>query len=59
MNQFLLSAFLHAGRYFLNNEFYYGHAIKKQEHAVILADAMIDNSAELWHYRYIYFPQKQ
>ena len=28
-HQFLFSAFLHAGRYFLDTEFYYGHSIHK------------------------------
>ena len=52
-NQFLFSAFLHAGKYFLNTEIYSGHAIKKQEHSKILADAVIDNCTELWHCRLV------
>ena len=35
-NQFLFSAFLHARRYFLNTEFYCGHAFKKQEDSMTI-----------------------
>ena len=45
---FMFSAFLHAGRYFLDTEFYYGYAIQKKEQAMILTDAKYDNTAELW-----------
>ena len=51
--EFMFSAYLHAGRYFLDSEFYYGYSVRKleQEHAMILADAVVQNSAELWHCR--------
>ena len=51
--EFLFSAFLHNGRYFLDSEFYNGPAICKHdtESVMILADAICDNTAELWHCR--------
>ena len=51
--EFLFSAFLHNGRYFLDSEFYYGPTIRRSanESVMILSDATCENSAELWHCR--------
>ena len=48
---FLFSAFLHAGRYFLDSSHYYGPTIQRTDTAMMLRDASYDNSAELWHCR--------
>ena len=48
---FLFSAFLHAGRYFLDSSHYYGPTIQRTDTAMMLRDASYDNSAKLWHCR--------
>ena len=49
--EFLFSAFLHLGRYFLDSSFYYGPVIQHRETSMILSDAAYDNTAERWHCR--------
>ena len=53
---FLFSAFLHNGRYFLDTNFYYGQGVATPTTVngatmFAISDAKIDNSAELWHCR--------
>ena len=53
---FLFSAFLHNGRYFLDTEFYFGPNIVQKVQSdsatsFAVSDAVYDNSAELWHCR--------
>ena len=47
--EFMFSAFLHNGRYFLDQQFYYGPVADITDTVMILRDASYDNSAELWH----------
>ena len=54
--ELLFSAFLHNGRYFLDTSYYYGPNIVQPTRvngvdAFVVADAKVDNSAELWHCR--------
>ena len=48
--KFLFSAFLHAGRYFLDSHHYYVPTIQRNETTMIFKrDASYDNLAEFWH----------
>ena len=54
--EFLFSAFLHNGRYFLDTLFYFGRGIleerRRGDNSVFaVADYQHDNKAELWHCR--------
>ena len=42
--EFMFSAFLHAGRYFLDSDHYCSYTVKKmeKEHTMILADATVE-----------------
>ena len=52
----LFSAFLHNGQYLLDTLYYYGPNIVQPTQvdgvdAFVVADAKVENSAELWHCR--------
>ena len=54
--EFLFSAVLHNGRYFLDTNFYYGLGITQFTQlngttTFAISDARIDKHAELWHCR--------